>query len=80
MPLACSRIGSRSSASMSSWVSRCSKAQQVWTWQGWVELFGLPFDPLATGYRHRAEYVAPCRWTPGAPRGHYDAIHQQTTR
>jgi hypothetical protein len=33
-------------------------AEQVWTSQGWVERFGLPFDPLATGYGHRAGDVA----------------------
>jgi hypothetical protein len=31
MPLACSRIGLRSSASMNSWVSRCSKASVLLT-------------------------------------------------
>ena len=31
MPLACSRIGLTSSASMSSWVSRCSKAPVLLT-------------------------------------------------
>jgi hypothetical protein len=32
--------------------------EQVWTSQGWVERFGLPFDPRDTGYGHRSEEVA----------------------
>jgi hypothetical protein len=35
-----------------------AQADQVWTSQGWVERFGLPFDPLATGYGYRADQVA----------------------
>jgi len=58
-----------------------AQAQQVWTWQGWVERFGLPFDPLATGYGHRADDVAAVQVDSGELLvGYYDAIHQQTTR
>jgi DinB superfamily len=34
------------------------EAEQVWTSQGWVERFGLPFDPRDTGYGHQAHDVA----------------------
>jgi hypothetical protein len=39
-------------------VADAAQAEQVWTSRGWVERFGLPFDPLATGYGHRADDVA----------------------
>jgi hypothetical protein len=34
-------------------VAGVAGTEQVWTSQGWVDRFGLPFDPLATGYGHR---------------------------
>jgi hypothetical protein len=58
-----------------------AQAEQVWTSQGWVERFGLPFDPLATGYGHRADDVAAVQVESGLLLvGYYDAVHQQTTR
>jgi hypothetical protein len=46
-----------------------------------VERFGLPFDPLATGYGHRADDVAAVRVDSGELLvGYHDAVHQQTTR
>ena len=57
------------------------QAEQVWTSQGWVERFGLPFHPLATGYGHRADDVAAVQVDSGELLvGYYDAVHQQTTR
>jgi uncharacterized protein DUF664 len=57
-----------------------AQAEQVWTSQGWVERFGLPFDPLATGYGQRAADVAAVRVESGELLvGYYDAVHQQTT-
>ena len=54
---------------------------QVWTSQGWVERFGLPFDPTDTGYGHRAADVAAVRVASGELLvGYHDAVHQQTTR
>jgi hypothetical protein len=56
-------------------------AEQAWTSQGWVERFGLPFDPLDTGYGHRADEVAAVRVDAGELLvGYYDAVHQQTIR
>jgi Protein of unknown function (DUF664) len=55
--------------------------QQVWTSQGWVERFGLPFHPRATGYGHRADEVAAVRVESGELLvGYHDAVHQQTVR
>jgi hypothetical protein len=55
-------------------------AEQVWTSQGWVERFGLPFDPLATGYGHRAGDVAAVHVESGKLLTDYhDAVHQQAT-
>jgi Protein of unknown function (DUF664) len=56
-------------------------AEQVWTSQGWVERFGLPFDPRDTGYGHQAEEVAAVRVDSGELLvGYYDAVHEQTAR
>jgi uncharacterized protein DUF664 len=57
------------------------EAEQVWTSQGWVERFGLPFGPLDTGYGHGTDEVAAVRVPAGELLvGYYDAVHQQTTR
>ena len=62
-------------------VADAAQAEQVWTSQGWVERFALPFDPLATGYGHRAADVAAVRVASGELLvGYHDAVHQQTTR
>jgi hypothetical protein len=42
-------------------VADAAGTEQVWTAGGWVERFGLPFHPLATGYGHRAAEVAAVR-------------------
>lgn len=55
--------------------------EQVWTSQGWFERFGLPFDPVATGYGHQADEVAAVRVETGDLLvGYYDAVHEQTLR
>jgi Protein of unknown function (DUF664) len=57
------------------------QAEQVWLSQGWVERFGLPFDPRDTGYGHQADEVAAVRVDSGELLvGYYDAVHEQTTR
>jgi uncharacterized damage-inducible protein DinB len=35
--------------------------EQVWTADGWVDRFGLPFDPSATGYGFSSEQVGQVR-------------------
>jgi Protein of unknown function (DUF664) len=62
-------------------VADAAQLQQVWTSQGWVERFGLPFHPLATGYGHRAAEVAAVQVASGELLvGYHDAVCQQTTR
>jgi hypothetical protein len=62
-------------------VAAAAQAEQAWTSQGWVERFGLPFDPGATGYGHRADDVAAVRVESGELLvGYHDAVHQQTIR
>ena len=56
------------------------RAEQVWTSQGWVERFGLPFDPRDTGYGHGPDEVAAVRAAAAELVGYHDAVHQQTTR
>ena len=52
--------------------------EQVWTAQGWVDRFGLPFDPEATGYRQSAGDVAAVRVEAELLAGYYDAVHTRT--
>jgi Protein of unknown function (DUF664) len=55
--------------------------EQVWTSQGWVERFGLPFDPRDTGYGHGSAEVAEVQVGSGELlAGYHDAVHQQTVR
>jgi hypothetical protein len=62
-------------------VADAAQVDQVWTSRGWVERFGLPFDPLTTGYGHRADDVAAVRVESGELLvGYHDAVHQQTAR
>jgi uncharacterized damage-inducible protein DinB len=54
---------------------------QLWTSQGWVERFGLPFGPRATGYGHRSSDVAAVQVEkPDLLTGYHDAVHDQTVR
>ena len=59
-------------------VAGVAGTEQVWTSQGWVDRFGLPFDPLATGYGHRPADVAAVRAPGELLVGYHDAVHQQT--
>ena len=62
-------------------VAGVAHAEQVWTSQGWVDRFGLPFDPRDTGYGHGDDEVAAVRVDSGELLvGYYDAVHEQTTR
>jgi hypothetical protein len=62
-------------------VADAAQVEQVWTSGGWLERFGLPFNPRATGYGHRAADVAAVQVESGKLLvGYYDAVHQQTTR
>ena len=51
---------------------------QVWTSEGWVDRFDLPFDPGATGYGQSAGQVAAVRAEAELLGGYYDAVHVRT--
>jgi uncharacterized damage-inducible protein DinB len=62
-------------------VAAAFQAEQVWTSQGWMERFGLPFDPRDTGYGHQADDVAAVQVdSVELLVGYHDAVHQQTIR
>ena len=51
---------------------------QVWTAEGWMGRFGLPFDAEATGYGHSAQDVTAVTATPDLLAGYHEAVHEQT--
>jgi uncharacterized damage-inducible protein DinB len=62
-------------------IAGAAQIEQVWTSGGWVERFGLPFEPLDTGYGHSTDEVAACRVESGDLLVDYhDAVHAQTIR
>jgi hypothetical protein len=62
-------------------VAAVAQDEQVWTSQGWVERFGLPFDPRDTGFGHGADEVAAVRVDSGELLvGYHDAVHERTTQ
>jgi uncharacterized damage-inducible protein DinB len=62
-------------------VADVARGEQVWTSRGWVERFGLPFHPAATGYGHRPGEVAAVQVESGdLLLGYHDAVYEQTIR
>ena len=59
-------------------VADVAGTEQVWTAQGWVTRFGLPFAPEATGYGQGSEEVAAVRTGAELLLGYYDAVHERT--
>jgi uncharacterized damage-inducible protein DinB len=59
-------------------VADAAGTEQVWTAQGWVTRFGLPFAPEATGYGQDGDDVAAVRAPAGLLLGYYDAVHERT--
>jgi hypothetical protein len=59
-------------------VAGAGDAEQVWTTDGWVVRFGLPFDPDATGYGHRSSDVAGVVVSGDLLAGYHDAVYEQT--
>jgi uncharacterized damage-inducible protein DinB len=52
---------------------------QVWTAKGWVDRFGLPFQPSEHGYGHSSEQVGQVRVaSPELLTGYFDEVHEQT--
>ena len=61
-------------------VADVAGGEQVWTAEGWVDRFGLPFDASATGYGFDAEQVAQVRGvTTDLLLGYAAAVHARTT-
>lgn len=61
-------------------VAGVAQHDQVWTSQGWVERFGLPFAPSDTGYGHGTDEVAAVRVAADLLVGYHDAVHEHTVR
>jgi uncharacterized damage-inducible protein DinB len=61
-------------------VAGVAGTDQVWTSDGWVDRFGLPFKPRDTGYGHSPEQVAAVRVGTELLMGYYDAVHERTLR
>jgi hypothetical protein len=62
-------------------VADVAGTEQVWIAQGWADRFGLPFDPLDTGYGHSSDDVAAVRVPDAALlTAYHDAVHDQTVR
>jgi len=59
-------------------ISELLDEEQVWTADGWVDRFDLPFDPKATGYGQGAVDVAAVRADAETLAGYYDAVHTRT--
>jgi Protein of unknown function (DUF664) len=60
-------------------VAHVADTEQVWTSQGWMERFSLPFGAGATGYGHSSDDVAAVTVSSGdLLTGYYDAVHDQT--
>ncbi len=54
--------------------------EQIWTAQGWLDRFALPFPASATGYGHRPADVAAVRVDSAELlTGYHDAVHEATT-
>jgi hypothetical protein len=60
-------------------VSEVAGTAQVWTGEGWMERFGLPFPPGATGYGHDSGDVAAVDAGADLLVGYHDAVHTMTT-
>src|ERR1700733_15136969 len=61
-------------------VAEAAGVEQVWTSQGWVERFALPFGRLATGYEHGTDDVAAVQAEAELLTAYHDAVFEQTIR
>jgi uncharacterized damage-inducible protein DinB len=59
-------------------VSDVAGTEQVWTAQGYVDKFGLPFDGGATGYGQSSDEVGAVRAPADLLVDYLRAVHQQT--
>ncbi len=62
-------------------IAGVAETEQVWTSDGWVERFGLPFQREAHGYGHSSADVAAVQVESGELlTRYYDAAHERTIR
>jgi Protein of unknown function (DUF664) len=62
-------------------VADVAGSDQVWLVDGWQQRFGLPLDPLATGYAHGSDEVSAVRVeSPALLIGYHDAVYESTVR
>ncbi|HEV7195374.1 MAG TPA: DUF664 domain-containing protein [Pedococcus sp.] len=59
-------------------VAGVADVEQVWTSQGWMGRFALPFAAGASGYGHSSEDVAAVSPPPELLAAYYEAVHEQT--
>ena len=62
-------------------LSSAAGKEQVWIADGWVDRFGLPFDPNATGYGHGGDEVAAVQVKSGELlTGYFNAVYEEAVR
>ena len=59
-------------------VAGVAGVEQVWLAQGYVDRFGLPFDPRAHGYGHTSEEVAQVKAPADLLLDYHRATHRQS--
>jgi hypothetical protein len=60
-------------------IAEVASTEQVWTSDGWMDRFGLPFDRSATGFGHSADEVAAVRELSAEPLiGYHDAVFEHS--
>lgn len=60
-------------------VADVAETEQVWTAQGFVDRFDLPFDAAAIGYGQSSDEVGQVRVEAGLLTEYLRAVHEQTT-
>ena len=62
-------------------IAEAAVKEQVWIGDGWVDRFGLPFDPRATGYGHGGDDVAAVQVKSAELlTGYFDAVYEEALR
>jgi uncharacterized damage-inducible protein DinB len=62
-------------------ISDAAGTEQVWITGGWVDRFGLPFGPRATGYGHGGDDVAAVQVKSGELlTSYFDAVYEEARR